>query len=44
MHPEIVFLLASEHQAELSRSAAWASQVERAAAAHRDRRPVPRRA
>ena len=33
MHLEISRLLAQEHQAELTRAAAWSSQVERAAAA-----------
>ena len=40
MNPEIMFLLAGEHQAELARAAAWESQVERAAAARADRPPV----
>jgi len=34
VHPEIARLLAQEHQAELRRTAAWSSQVERAGAAH----------
>jgi len=48
MHPEVMLLLAHEHQAELARSAAWESQVERAAAPRPDRehaddaRPAPR--
>jgi hypothetical protein len=40
MHPEVMSLLAHEHQAELARSAAWESQVERVAAARADRDPV----
>ena len=40
MHPEVMSLLAREHQAELARSAAWESQVERATAARADRDPV----
>jgi hypothetical protein len=48
MHPEVMLLLAHEHQAELARSAAWESQIERAAAPRPDRdraddaRPAPR--
>jgi hypothetical protein len=48
MHPEVMRLLAHEHQAELARSAAWESQIEQAAAARPDRehaedaRPAPR--
>ena len=41
MNPEIMLLLASEHQAELARRAAWESQVERIAAARRDRLAAP---
>jgi hypothetical protein len=40
MHPEIMLLLAREHQAEVARSAAWASQVERVAAARPDGDPA----
>jgi hypothetical protein len=40
MHPGVVSLLAHEHQAELARSAAWESQVERARAPRADRDPV----
>jgi hypothetical protein len=40
MHPEVMLLLAHEHQAELARSAAWESQVERATAPRADRDPV----
>jgi hypothetical protein len=40
MHPEIIRLLASEHQAELERSAAWDSQLEQAAAPRPVRRPT----
>jgi hypothetical protein len=39
MHPEVMLLLAHEHQAELARSAAWESQVERFAAPRPDRDP-----
>jgi hypothetical protein len=37
MHPEVMLLLAHEHQAELARAAAWESQVERATAPRADR-------
>ena len=33
MHPEVMMMLANEHQAELARSAAWESQVEQSRAA-----------
>jgi hypothetical protein len=40
MNPEIMFLLASEHHAELARAAAWESLVDRAAAARTERTPA----
>jgi len=40
MHPDVMLLLAHEHQAELARSAAWESQVERAKAPRPDRDPA----
>ncbi len=40
MHPEVMSLLANEHQAELARSAAWESQVERARTPRPDRDPA----